>query len=331
MRRRPPSTARAPCSRRTTRRSERPLNVYGYSKLLFDQYVRRRAVRRAQRRSRAALFQRLRARRSAQGRDGERRFHLTGSCGGRRGAAVRRQRRLRGRRAAARLRLRRRRREREPVVLRAAPRVRHLQRRHGRERRPSTTSRTRSSRGTARARSATSRFRRSSKARYQSFTQADITRAARGRLHAPFLDVRAGIKRIWTPWSCGWRRARRSRERARQGARRRSVLGGRHGDGAGAVPRCSRSASRRPPIHVLAPAWSLPMIARMPEVARGIEMPLGHGELALGVRRRSACACAPSATRQAIVLPRSLKAALVPWFARDPAAHRLSRRDGATG
>ena len=63
----------------------------------------------------------------------------------------------------------------------------------------------------------------------------------------------------------------------------------------------------------------------MPEVARGIELAAGHGELALGRAARSACACARSATSEAIVLPRSLKAALVPWFARVP------RRTGFRG
>jgi len=39
-------------------------------------------------------------------------------------------------------------------------------------------------------------------------------------------------------------------------------------------------------IDVLAPAWTLPLLARMPEVRDAIDMPLGHGELKLGVRRR---------------------------------------------
>lgn len=38
-------------------------------------------------------------------------------------------------------------------------------------------------------------------------------------------------------------------------------------------------------IDVLAPGWSLPILERMPEVRRGVVMPLGHGEFGLGKRR----------------------------------------------
>ena len=72
-------------------------------------------------------------------------------------------------------------------------------------------------------------------------------------------------------------------------------------------------------IHVVAPPWSLPVLERMPEVARGIELAVGHGELgAAGAGARWAGAARASATTRAIVLPRSAKAALVPWFARVP-------------
>ena len=89
-----------------------------------------------------------------------------------------------------------------------------------------------------------------------------------------------------------------------------------------------RLLRRRAPdteIHVLAPAWSLPVLARMPEVARGIELPVSHGELALGVRRRVGVSLRAEKYSRAIVLPRSAKAALVPWFARVP------RRTGFRG
>jgi len=77
---------------------------------------------------------------------------------------------------------------------------------------------------------------------------------------------------------------------------------------------------RRPgsEIDVLAPAWSLPIVARMPEVRRGIAAETGHGELALGKRRRIGYALRDAGYEQAIVLPRSLKSALIPWFARIP-------------
>ncbi|MDH5178983.1 MAG: lipopolysaccharide heptosyltransferase II, partial [Gammaproteobacteria bacterium] len=37
-------------------------------------------------------------------------------------------------------------------------------------------------------------------------------------------------------------------------------------------------------IDVLAPAWSLPLLARMPEVHAAIPLPVGHGELQLLTR-----------------------------------------------
>lgn len=77
-------------------------------------------------------------------------------------------------------------------------------------------------------------------------------------------------------------------------------------------------------IDVLAPAWSLPLLGRMPEVRQGIELKAGHGELALSARRALGRSLAGRYGR-AIVLPRSFKSALVPWFARIP------RRTGFRG
>jgi lipopolysaccharide heptosyltransferase II len=73
-----------------------------------------------------------------------------------------------------------------------------------------------------------------------------------------------------------------------------------------------------PEIDVVAPAWSLPILERMPEIAHGIELAASHGELALGRRRALGHRLRAHAYDQAIVLPRSAKAALVPWFARVP-------------
>lgn len=67
-------------------------------------------------------------------------------------------------------------------------------------------------------------------------------------------------------------------------------------------------------IDVLAPAWSRPLLERMPEVRRAIDMPVGHGELNLGARWRLGRSLAGQYD-QAIVLPNSLKSALVPLFA----------------
>jgi heptosyltransferase-2 len=71
-------------------------------------------------------------------------------------------------------------------------------------------------------------------------------------------------------------------------------------------------------IDVLAPEWSLPILARMPEVRRGVPLPVGHGELGVATRRRIGRSLRQENYRRAIVLPRSFKAALVPWFAGIP-------------
>jgi len=71
-------------------------------------------------------------------------------------------------------------------------------------------------------------------------------------------------------------------------------------------------------IDVLAPAWALPLAARMAEVDTPIELPAGHGELALGERWRLAWRLRRNGYARAFVLPRSAKAALVPWLARVP-------------
>lgn len=71
-------------------------------------------------------------------------------------------------------------------------------------------------------------------------------------------------------------------------------------------------------IDVLAPAWTHPLLALMPEVRHGILMPLGHGVLGVGVRYRVAQALKHCNYDQAIVLTNTWKSALVPFFARIP-------------
>jgi heptosyltransferase-2 len=78
-------------------------------------------------------------------------------------------------------------------------------------------------------------------------------------------------------------------------------------------------------IDVLAPQWSLPLLARMPEVRRGIALTAGHSQLKLLQRYRLGRELRAQAYDWAIVLPRSLKAALVPYWARIP------RRTGFRG
>jgi len=68
-------------------------------------------------------------------------------------------------------------------------------------------------------------------------------------------------------------------------------------------------------IDVAGPPWSVPLVARMPEVRRGIPLATGHGDLALGARRALGRSLREAGYDRAIVLPRSFKSALVPWFA----------------
>lgn len=71
-------------------------------------------------------------------------------------------------------------------------------------------------------------------------------------------------------------------------------------------------------IDVLAPAWSGPLLARMPEVRHHIEMPVDHGALGFGARYRIGRRLRGEHYDQAIVLPRSFKSALTPFFAKVP-------------
>lgn len=71
-------------------------------------------------------------------------------------------------------------------------------------------------------------------------------------------------------------------------------------------------------LDVLAPAWSLPIVARMPEIRKGIASDTAHGEIGLQKRRRIASVLRETAYEHAIVMPRSFKSALIPWFAGIP-------------
>jgi heptosyltransferase-2 len=71
-------------------------------------------------------------------------------------------------------------------------------------------------------------------------------------------------------------------------------------------------------IDVLAPKWSEPILARMPEVDTAIIMPFGHGELSLVRRRQLGKALREKGYDQAILLPNSIKSAITPFFAGIP-------------
>ena len=71
-------------------------------------------------------------------------------------------------------------------------------------------------------------------------------------------------------------------------------------------------------IDVLAPAWVGPVYQRMSEVNEVSPSPFAHGELAWGRRRAVAAGVRVKQYRQCIVLPNSLKSALIPWLAGIP-------------
>src|SRR5689334_23336049 len=77
-----------------------------------------------------------------------------------------------------------------------------------------------------------------------------------------------------------------------------------------------KAADPQGTIDVLGPAWVLPVYKRMPEVAGTHTLPFGHGDLKLGERRRFAKSLPPY--DRAVVLPNTLKSALIPWHAGIP-------------
>jgi heptosyltransferase-2 len=71
-------------------------------------------------------------------------------------------------------------------------------------------------------------------------------------------------------------------------------------------------------IDVAAPAWTLPLLDRMPEVSEKIALPFKHGELAFWQRIRFGKSLRNKGYTQAIILTNSFKSALLPWAAGIP-------------
>lgn len=71
-------------------------------------------------------------------------------------------------------------------------------------------------------------------------------------------------------------------------------------------------------ITVAAPAWTLPLLERMPEVSEAIALPFRHGDLALRERFKLGRELAKQGFTQAILLTNSLKSAILPWAASIP-------------
>ena len=78
-------------------------------------------------------------------------------------------------------------------------------------------------------------------------------------------------------------------------------------------------------ISVMAPPFTQPLIARMPEVSEALTLDLAHGELNLRKRRRLGKALVSRRFDHAYVLPNSFKSALIPFHA------GIGRRTGWAG
>ena len=63
-------------------------------------------------------------------------------------------------------------------------------------------------------------------------------------------------------------------------------------------------------IDVMAPAWSLPLMARMPEVNQSLVLPFGHGAWQLNSRYRMGKELRTAGYAHAYVLPNSWKSAM---------------------
>lgn len=68
-------------------------------------------------------------------------------------------------------------------------------------------------------------------------------------------------------------------------------------------------------IDVAAPAWTLPLLERMPEVSGKIALPFKHGELAFWQRVAFGKSLKNQGYTQSIILTNSLKSAILPWAA----------------
>lgn len=89
------------------------------------------------------------------------------------------------------------------------------------------------------------------------------------------------------------------------------------GDAVMSEPLLARLAVRGEQLAVAALPWVAPVYRAMPQVAEVLELPFAHGRLDWGVRRRLGREWR-GRFDVAYVLPNSIKAALIPWFAGIP-------------
>src|SRR4051812_24486805 len=119
---------------------------------------------------------------------------------------------------------------------------------------------------------------------------------------------------------CTFTKGHRSRDTERTVSRILVVAPNWIGDALMAQPLLARLREKRPGVKIdmLAPEWVAPVARRMPEVDEVIPVPFRHGALDLRSRWKLGRTLKSRGYRQAIVLPNSWKAALVPFFADIP-------------
>ncbi len=89
------------------------------------------------------------------------------------------------------------------------------------------------------------------------------------------------------------------------------------GDAVMTQPLMARLDARGDAISVAALPWVAPVYRAMPQVTEVIELPFAHGRLDWA-KRRAIAASLKGRFEAALVLPNSIKAALIPWLARIP-------------
>ena len=73
-----------------------------------------------------------------------------------------------------------------------------------------------------------------------------------------------------------------------------------------------------PTIDILAPKWTIDIFERMEEVSETILLPFDHGDFKFGDRAKLGKSLKDKSYDQSIVLPNSIKSALVPFYADIP-------------
>src|SRR5436309_340753 len=92
------------------------------------------------------------------------------------------------------------------------------------------------------------------------------------------------------------------------------------GDALLAQPLFARLREKHPgaTINAIAPAWTAPVLGRMPEIDGVLDVSFGHGELNLAARWQWGRTLRIRPYDEAIVLPNTFKSALIPFFAGIP-------------